>query len=278
MGKSRFLERLRNVISNPIAYYGLTLTISAWLTIASVSRIHEAYERNLSDQQIFTFSMSIFLPILACLWGARFIRDWIRHNKATARALGDEADDANEAFRTLIETQYGRALVDNIFAYEAFWTKSYQIDLNRHTIATAIVMASAVISISMGLLIFSRVPAAEGSISPYVTALGGALPALVTATSLKIWLETRKNLNATAQQVDLLLRQRIRLIVFWSGRGQFASSEQFEDHVHATSLFLEYLRSGSDHETPEAREKRHLGRRAKEPPVATVEILRSAAN
>jgi hypothetical protein len=232
--------KLLSLFRHPTTFYVATTMLALLVTRAVVVEADSRF--SVSNQQYPVLVLSILFPAIAFLWGARWIFLRLKKNKETASAVGDEKSASDQTFRALIAEQYGQALAENIMSYETFWRAGYQADLNRHTIATGIILGASVISISMGLLLFSDVRSISQSTSASVVI--GALPALVTATALKVWLETRKNLTATREQVDILLRQRIRLITFWASRGQFPSSELFESHVHACNMFLNYIRAG----------------------------------
>ncbi len=79
-----------------------------------------------------------------------------------------------------------------------------------------------------------------------VTAIGGVLPAAITATSLKIWLESRRNLDRSSDQMSLLFKQRIRMLLFWSRGAEVKSEADFQDHIRSCNLYLAYLRAGGD--------------------------------
>lgn len=150
----------------------------------------------------------------------------------------------------MIIAQYGPELIENILAHEEFCRQGYRTDLARHTWAHALVMLSSVISICAGLFIFYSFGSTGTSAAnvAFVSALGGLLPAIVTATSLKVWLQTRANLDRTRREVDRLLKQRLRIIFFWTGRAHFGSKNDFQEEVRSADLFLQYLRFGDPHD------------------------------
>ena len=198
-----------------------------------------------NDAKLFYVFVSVTATFTLLFWSVRFAVSRVDANRELANLMHGRNDKADQSFGKLVEQQYGPALKDNICVFEDFWKSSFRNDLNRHSIATIIVMFFSVVTVLVvgGIVMFFDQTDTTAAV---VTAVGGALPALITATSLKIWLETRRNLDRSSEQMSLLLKQRIRMLLFWSRELRFEDEAGFQDHIRSCNLFLAYLRTGGE--------------------------------
>jgi hypothetical protein len=107
--------------------------------------------------------------------------------------------------------------------------------MRKHYVAWIQLAISGLITVGAAILVIFR---GEEADVKWIEAVGVTLPALVTGVLLKIWLETRDNLDDTRRRTDTIYRQRIRLLLLI---GNHAKDTSLTDSIALNRQILDYM-------------------------------------
>jgi len=149
--------------------------------------------------------------------------------------LGGSNEKPNIDFEKKAGSAFGPEFVSNIFFYEDYCKNEYIQDMRKHYVAWIFLAVSGLITIGAAMLVIFR--GAEADVK-WIEAVGVTLPALVTGVLLKIWLETRDNLDRTRQRTDTIYRQRLRLLLLI---GNHCKGSKLPDSIALNRQILDYI-------------------------------------
>ena len=170
-----------------------------------------------------------WLPWLYSKWNALV--------QSAVGPLGGSNEKPNMDFEKLASTVFGNELVSNIFSYEDYCKNEYIQDMRKHYVAWVFLALSGLLTVVAAILvIFGGV---EKNLR-WIEAIGVTLPALVTGIILKIWLETRENLDETRKRTDRIYRERIRLL-FLVAKHVDSRKTSLTDSIALNRQILDYI-------------------------------------
>ena len=164
--------------------------------------------------------------------------------------LGEAGASADTDFRSKITQHFGSEIVENIVAYEIFCKNEYKLEMGKHHFSWIMLALSGIITLAAGIIMIQLMGGnhnEEGSEASHllITSVAAALPAIVTEILFKIWIETGKSVQNARARVELLHRQRIRML-FLLGRRNPHEALNISELVTEANLILNYIRVGSE--------------------------------
>jgi hypothetical protein len=230
-------------------YLAVTFFISLAIAIVLTVLIFTELRTDKPEPAVLANALSFMALVVAIgvltTWPRWFFAKWNAMVQRAVGPLGASNEKPNKDFEKRAGAAFGPELVSNVFSYEDYCKNEYIQDMRKHYVAWIQLAVSGLITIGAALLvIFSR---SEGDVK-WIEAVGVTLPALVTGVLLKIWLETRDNLDKTRQRTDTIYRQRIRLLLL---TGNHSKGSKLPDSIALNRQILDYInRSESGEAAP----------------------------
>ena len=174
---------------------------------------------------------------LITTWPRWFFAKWNEMVQRAVGPLGASNEKPNKDFEKRAGAAFGPEFVSNIFSYEDYCKNEYIQDMRKHYLAWIQLALSGLITVVAALLVIFA-PVKEDDVK-WIEAVGVTLPALVTGVLLKIWLETRDNLEDTRKRTDTIYRQRIRLLLLIGDHN--AKGAKLPDSITLNRQILDYM-------------------------------------
>lgn len=156
--------------------------------------------------QIASLFTTIFLIVI---WGSAVSRTVSSFVQSSVRSLGNHKTEKDAEFTKFVEKIYSTSLANSIFDYEEFCKNEYFADWNRHAHSYVLIFLSSVASVGLAIYLLSTPDLRDSE--TWVTAAAAILPGIVSGICMKIWLETRKNMEASRRRIDHVFRTRVRM-------------------------------------------------------------------
>lgn len=163
--------------------------------------------------------------------------------------LGDINRSANESFKSRVGAHFGDELVENIVSYETFCKNEHRIELRKHQFAWIMLAASGLIALIAGIVMVQILQTKPNSNGPLIAAIVSGLSALVTGILALIWRESGSNVRVARARVELLHRQRIRML-FLLGKHPPDLKLDLSKLVAEANQILAFIRIGTDQTMP----------------------------
>ena len=242
--KKYTLKLSRWLITSEMAYFiftGIMIISISWYISNSI-RENSSGSSSIGNDEVYLIFSTIFIFLISIFWGVKIWKKIFDAGSKFSASLGDVGGNESELFRNLLDGYYNPSLSEGIIHYEKFCRHEYDVDLRRHALSYILVFLSSMIAIGMGFFIVMRYSQATEDltgIKDVISALGGILPGVVSATTLKMWLETRTNLLRTRARVHDVLRQKMRvMIALGRKRGE---SEWIDEELVRAQDILDYI-------------------------------------
>ncbi len=213
-----------------------SLTIGVAITIPLyVKEIGKAQASPSALAEALSFMALVVAIGLLTTWPRWFFSKWNTMVQQAVGPLGASNEKPNKDFEKRAGSAFGPEFVSNLFSYEDYCKNEYIQDMRKHYVAWVFLAFSGLLTVGAAfLVIFGGV---RKNIE-WIEAVGVTLPALVTGVLLKIWLETRENLDRTRQRTDTIYRQRIRLLLLI---GSHCKGSKLPDSIALNRQILDYM-------------------------------------
>lgn len=236
---SKISSRLRRFVSDhylAVTFF-VSLTVATTLALFVFDKARSTQAEVNEVRKAFTLALIVLTIGLLWTWPRWFLAKLNSIIRDAIGTLGGSDDRSDIDFKKRIGSVFGLELVSNISTYETYCKNEYVLDMQKHHLAWLMLAVSGAITVVAALIvIFSPVKGNE----KWIEAIGVTVPALVTGVLLKIWLETRENLNKTRQRTDTIYRQRIRLLLLVANHVKTPNAS-WADSIELNRQLLDYI-------------------------------------